>query len=63
MDLARGLGRDTTFTDAELEVVEAALPGFGEHLYADGVCGPAVPVPDDASRQVRLLGTMGRSLG
>jgi|EndMetStandDraft_8_1072994.scaffolds.fasta_scaffold07676_4 uncharacterized protein (TIGR03086 family) len=59
-DLARGLGRDTSFSEAELDLVESALPGFGEHLYADGVCGPAVPVPADASRQVRLLATMGR---
>lgn len=59
-DLARGLGRDTSFSEAELDLVEAALPGFGEHLYADGVCGPAVPVPQDASRQVRLLATTGR---
>ncbi|SDD99771.1 maleylpyruvate isomerase family mycothiol-dependent enzyme [Nocardioides lianchengensis] len=59
-DLARGLGGDTTFTEPELDLIEAALPGFGEHLYADGVCAAAVPVPEDASRQVRLLGTMGR---
>lgn len=59
-DLARGLGRDTSFTDAELDVIEAALPGFGEHLYDDGVCAPAVPVPADASREVRVLATMGR---
>jgi uncharacterized protein (TIGR03086 family) len=62
-DLAHGLGHDTTLSDAELDVIEAALPGFGEHLYDDGVCGPAVPVPDEASRQVRLLATMGRAAG
>lgn len=60
-DLARGLGRDTTLSAPELDVIEAALPGFGEHLYDDGVCGPAVPVPADAPRQVRLLATMGRT--
>ncbi|WP_244931568.1 TIGR03086 family metal-binding protein [Nocardioides sp. W7] len=59
-DLARGLGRDTTFSDAELETIETALAGFGEHLYDDGVCAPAVPVPDDAPRQTRLLAQMGR---
>jgi uncharacterized protein (TIGR03086 family) len=59
-DLARALGGDTTFTEVEMDVIEAALGGFGEHLYADGVCAPAVPVPDDAPRQVRLLATMGR---
>lgn len=62
-DLARGLGRDTSYSDAELDLVEATLPGFGEHLYDDGVCAPAVPVPDDAPRQVRLLAVMGRSAG
>jgi uncharacterized protein (TIGR03086 family) len=59
-DLATGLGRASSFTDAELDTIEAALAGFGDHLYLDGVCAPAVPVPDDAPRQTRLLATMGR---
>lgn len=61
-DLARGLGRDIAFSEAEQETIETALDGFGEHLYDDGVCAPAVPVPDEAPRQVRLLARMGRAV-
>ena len=59
-DLATALGIETSWTDAELDRIETALDGFGDNLYADGVCKPAIDVPDDAPRQVRLLGRMGR---
>ncbi|QQS01871.1 MAG: TIGR03086 family protein [Austwickia sp.] len=59
-DLARAAGRDAAWTDAELDAIEAALDGFGEHLYGEGICAPAVPVPDDAPRADRLLARMGR---
>ena len=59
-DLATALGIETVWTDAELDRIETALDGFGDNLYADGVCKPAIDVPDDAPRQVRLLGRMGR---
>lgn len=59
-DLARALGRDVTYDDAELDRIETALDGFGDALYSEGVCRPAVDVPDGAPRQVRLLGRMGR---
>jgi uncharacterized protein (TIGR03086 family) len=59
-DLATALGITTAWTDAELDRIEAALDGFGDNLYADGVCKPAVDVPAGAPRQVRLLGRMGR---
>ncbi|WP_182525824.1 maleylpyruvate isomerase family mycothiol-dependent enzyme [Nocardioides dongkuii] len=62
-DLARGLGQDAGFTDAELDTIETALEGFGDNLYLDGVCAPAVPVPDDAPRERALLARMGRSAG
>ena len=60
-DLATGAGLGTTFTDDELETIEAGIEFFGPHLHADGVCGPAVPVADDADRQTRLLGELGRA--
>ncbi len=59
-DVARALGRDTVFTDAEMDAMEASVAVFGEHLYGEGVCRAAVPVPDGASRQDRLLAALGR---
>lgn len=59
-DLARAFGRDVTWDDAQMDRIEASLDGFGEHLYAEGICRPALDVPDDASRQTKLLARMGR---
>jgi uncharacterized protein (TIGR03086 family) len=59
-DLARGLGQDLLFTAAELAGIDAALDGFGDALYSDGVCKPALDVPADASHQDRVLARMGR---
>jgi hypothetical protein len=36
------------------------LPQMPERGRAAGLVGPAVPVPDDASPQERLLAAMGR---
>lgn len=59
-DIARGAGVDTQFTDSELDLIEKSLEGFGEHLYMEGICRPALSAPDDASRETRLLARMGR---
>jgi uncharacterized protein (TIGR03086 family) len=59
-DLATAVGQDTAWTEAELDRIETALDAFGDALYTDGVCKPAIDVPEDAPRQVRLLGRMGR---
>ncbi|MGE3287006.1 MAG: maleylpyruvate isomerase family mycothiol-dependent enzyme [Pseudonocardia sp.] len=59
-DIARGLGRDERFTDAELDLLETAIAGFGDAMYTEGVCKPAVPLPDGASRQDRVLALTGR---
>ncbi len=59
-DIAHTAGVETTLTDRELDEVEAAIEGFGEHIRGDGVCGPAVEVPADASRQDRALALTGR---
>jgi uncharacterized protein (TIGR03086 family) len=59
-DLARALGQDVTWDDGELDKIEASLEGFGDALYSDGVCKPAIEVPAGASRQERALGLMGR---
>jgi uncharacterized protein (TIGR03086 family) len=62
-DVARALGIDTSFTPDELEQIGTSIDGFGEHLYADGVCGPPVAVEASAPRQDRLLARMGRDPG
>lgn len=60
-DIAQASGSDTEWTAAEMDLLDAAIPGFGDALYAEGVCGPPVDVPEDAPRQVRLLGVLGRA--
>ncbi|MGD9531506.1 TIGR03086 family metal-binding protein [Pseudonocardia sp.] len=59
-DVARALGRDELFTDAELDLLETSIAGFGDAMYSEGICKPAVPVPGGASRQDRLLALTGR---
>ena len=60
-DLARAAGLDSEFSSTEMDLMETSIAGFGEHLYADGICASAVPPPPDASRQERLLALLGRS--
>lgn len=62
-DVARALSRDDRFTDGELDQIESSIGIFGDAMYADGVCRPAVAVPDGRSRQDRLLALMGRDPG
>ncbi len=59
-DLAQAAGHDETLDAAELDTIEASADGFGEHLYDEGVCKPAVEVPDGADRQTRVLARLGR---
>jgi uncharacterized protein (TIGR03086 family) len=59
-DLGRALGREATWDEAEMDMLEKAMAGFGDALYSEGVCKPAVDVPGDATRQARLLGRLGR---
>ncbi len=59
-DLARAAGQEVEFSDAELDTVEGAAEGFGDMLYADGICAPALDVPADASRQSKVLARLGR---
>lgn len=60
-DVARAVGLGSDFTDVEMDLLETSIAGFGEHLYADGICAPAIPAAPDASRQERLLAQLGRS--
>lgn len=59
-DLASASGRPTTFTDADMDAMEQAFVGFGEHAYDDGVFKQPVDAPEDADRQTKLLARMGR---
>lgn len=59
-DIGRAAGVDVTFTDRELDIVETAIDGFGEHIRGEGVCGPAIEVSPEASRQDRLIALTGR---
>lgn len=60
-DLGRAAGVDVTWREEDLDAVEAAVDGFGEAMYTEGICGPALPVAGDASRQARLLARTGRA--
>ena len=59
-DLAQAAGRDEVLDADELDTIDASADGFGEHLYGEGVCRPAVDVPASADRQTRVLARLGR---
>jgi uncharacterized protein (TIGR03086 family) len=59
-DLGAASGRPTTFTDADMDAMDAAFVGFGEHAYDDGVFKQPVDAPEGADRQTKLLARMGR---
>lgn len=59
-DLARSNGVAEAWTPEEADFVEGSLDHLGDNIYSDGVCAGPVDVPDDAPRQARLLGRMGR---
>ena len=60
-DIARAVGADPGLTDGELDLVEAGADGFGPALHMDGICRPALPVPDSADRPTRALARLGRA--
>lgn len=62
-DIAQAAGADTTFTDAELDRMEAGADSFGDAIYMDGVCKPGVAAPEGADRQARILARLGRRAG
>ena len=61
-DIARaaGLPELEPMPADEIARVTADAEALGEALRSPGVCGPPVPVPDDADAQSRLLGFLGR---
>jgi uncharacterized protein (TIGR03086 family) len=59
-DVAHATGVDETIDPEDVEYVRGVVEGFGDMLRGPGVCGPEVPVPDDADDQTRLLAFLGR---
>lgn len=59
-DLGASQGRPTTFTQADMDDLDQAFVGFGDHAYDEGVFKQPVDVPEDADRQTKLLARMGR---
>lgn len=59
-DIARATGQAWSISEAEAESMHAAADSWGDALYSEGVCSPALPVPDDAPATDRLLGRLGR---
>ena len=59
-DIARATGQEWSVSDDEAAALHATADGWGDALYSDGVCAPAVRVPDDASASDRLLARLGR---
>ena len=61
-DIARATGLPELEPMPAEEVVRVAADAesLGDALRTSGVCGPVVPVPDDADAQSRLLGFLGR---
>lgn len=59
-DVAAATGQAGAITAAEAEQLLEGAEGWGEALYSEGVCGPAVPVPEGADVVQRLLAKLGR---
>lgn len=59
-DIGQAGGVPVQWTDAEMDFLQSAIEGFGEQLYAEGICAPALAAAPDADRQTQLLATLGR---
>ncbi|WP_046767279.1 TIGR03086 family metal-binding protein [Jiangella alkaliphila] len=59
-DIARGAGLDDTIPPEDVAELLPTIRQLGDNLRRPGVCGPEVPVPDDADDQTKLLGLLGR---
>ncbi|MDY6055057.1 TIGR03086 family metal-binding protein [Micrococcus sp.] len=59
-DLARSQGRQESFTEEEMDRVEAVLDSFGDQAYQPGILAGPLQAPAGAGRQERLLARLGR---
>ncbi|OLT41840.1 TIGR03086 family protein [Serinicoccus sp. CNJ-927] len=62
-DVARATGQPWSVDEEEAAALTAAADGWGAALYSEGICAPAVSVPDDAPPTDRLLARLGRDPG
>src|SRR5690606_4382210 len=62
-DLARGAGVEIALDPALCTELLQGMVAIEEIMRSSGQYGPAVPVPDDADPQSRLLGFIGRDPG
>jgi uncharacterized protein (TIGR03086 family) len=60
-DLARATGQDATIPADDLGTLRAWVDNAGDMIRTEGVCGPPVEVPDDASEQDKLIAYLGRT--
>ncbi|MEO9330193.1 maleylpyruvate isomerase family mycothiol-dependent enzyme [Gordonia aurantiaca] len=58
-DVAAAAGVVHRFSDEELDELSAGADGFGDALYAEGVC-TRIEVPEGADRQTTVLARLGR---
>lgn len=61
-DIAHSVGVEDSIADEDLDFVEAFIAQMGDNIRMDGVCGPAVDVPESADRQTKVLGQLGRDV-
>ena len=59
-DIATAVGGDAGLTDAELDRIDEGATAFGEALYMEGICEPALESGVDASRMTQVLARLGR---
>ncbi len=59
-DLGRAVGQEVAWSDTECAFVGGELEGYGDQLYSEGICKPAVEAPADATTQTRVLALLGR---
>ncbi|MFC6286074.1 TIGR03086 family metal-binding protein [Nocardioides sp. GCM10027113] len=62
-DLARATGQEAALDPDRCAEMLAGMEPLDELLRSSGQYGPAVPVPEDADPQTRLIGFIGRDPG
>ena len=59
-DLAHAIGQDETLDPELVSLCSSWFSGVAEQARGAGVVGPALPVPESADAQTRLLADFGR---
>jgi uncharacterized protein (TIGR03086 family) len=61
-DLARSQGLDLALDPADMDRIQKAMAPLADQMRGPGAFGPEVQVPEDADRQTRFLGFLGRQV-